>query len=125
MIQDLAHQAEVLSLSGDSRGSARIVRGLSGCPPQAIKVVELKSGSLSTSERQRQVRWQEHFCELFRGNIAPSVDSLAYPLTAPLSSKYYISYNDTCTCIDTLATHKGVGPDGIAGEILKAGGECG
>ena len=115
---DLAYQSQSMAHQNDFGGTFRIVRGLTGFNPVTLKTVFLKSGSLSNCEGQRQLRWQEHFTDLFQGSIVLDKSSLAYPPPIPVASEFCITYDMTAKSIDILAAGKGVGPDQIAGEIF-------
>ena len=123
MLHDLAHQTQVHAHSNDFKSAFRIVRGLTGFCPESLKTVFMKSGSLSRTDEQRQVRWQQHFAELFQGDVIDSPDDLAYlppPLAHPTS--FEIDRITSDWSIDKLSSGEGLGPDGLAGEVLKAGG---
>ena len=42
---------------------------LSGKTPNAERSVKKKDGSLSLDENERQLRWQEHFAEVFQAEV--------------------------------------------------------
>ena len=69
LLEQRAADAQVASHNGGTRGCFGIVRSLSGCRPQPHKSVELIDGRMSSNDFERQQRWQEHFAEVFNGEI--------------------------------------------------------
>ncbi|CAK0837731.1 unnamed protein product [Prorocentrum cordatum] len=72
---------------------------------------------------ERQGRWQEHFAEVFRGAIV-SKALLRAPVPQDIvrSTSLKLSPERTARARRKLKSHRGVGPDEIPAELLKAGG---
>eukprot|EP00973_Karenia_brevis_P013364 1814733-Karenia_brevis.AAC.1 len=62
----LAISAQTAAEIHDYRASFEVVRRLSGKHSVLDKSIKLKDGTTAASEEQRQLRWQEHFCDFFR-----------------------------------------------------------
>ena len=57
--ENLAFSSQMSADNGDIRGIFGIVKKICGFRIRAPKVVKLKNGTLSSSEDERQQRWQE------------------------------------------------------------------
>ena len=78
---------------------------------------------LTSSEKERQERWQEHFAEVFGGSVLPKTSLQCAHSDQPCKdSAVVVSPTTTSKAIAELGCGKGVGPDGIPAELLKAGG---
>jgi len=60
----------------------------SRCP---LKTVKLENGELTTTETQRQQRWQEHFCRVAAGKLHPDP---AYLISVPQVGDSRVDTND-------------------------------
>ena len=86
-----------------------------------VKSVFLKNGRLSTSEEDRQARWQEHFCDLYKGRIATGSEQLSTKSAQPLPLGVLdVGVQSTQEHINKLGSNP-VGPDGISALLLNAG----
>ena len=93
----------------------------SRCP---LKTVKLENGELTTTETQRQQRWQEHFCRVAAGKLHPDP---AYLISVPQVSDSRVDTNDyvdfsplrILAAMKSLPSHKGCGPDLLPAELLK------
>eukprot|EP00973_Karenia_brevis_P051012 7084718-Karenia_brevis.AAC.1 len=65
-----AGEAQHAAVMGNKRQSFQIVRQLAGmsCALQA-RSMKKRDGSFTASESERQERWQEHFADVFQGEI--------------------------------------------------------
>ena len=82
--------------------------------------VRKKDGQLTSSESERQARWQDHFKEVFRGASVSMTDLAALPLQPPLDDNCAMNVADTERAWMRLGRNKGVGRDGIPAEFLQA-----
>ena len=46
--------------------------------PKPLPAVQMRDGSLSKSEEDRQLCWQEHFADTFAGSIHTNVNEFVY-----------------------------------------------
>ena len=102
-----------------------MVRSLSGrAASSADHPVLLKSGALSSSEVERQARWQEHFRDVFNGTEVPMDQLRAQPVEAPLiSPTIEVTPDAVAASLRQLGRNKGVGRDVVPAELLVAGGQ--
>ena len=123
-LHDLAHRAHIKAYQGDFAGTFAIVRSLSGYAPRPIKVVKQLDGSMTSSEQERQLRWQEHFATLYNGRI---MDRAIGPTTTSVlavnTNSLRITPEMTAKSIRKLGENA-VGPDEIPASLLKAGGDA-
>ena len=126
--ESLAGPEEFAAVKGDMRTSFKVVKKIGGFTIRAPKIVRLVDGSLSTSEEQRQERWQQHFCQLMSGKLSEAPMEL---ITSPstLVPPEALSVTDASVSpqrllgmIKKMGVGKGLGPDLIPVELLKAGG---
>eukprot|EP00973_Karenia_brevis_P081561 11305703-Karenia_brevis.AAC.1 len=119
----MALKADAAARHGDYQSTYKIVRLLRGYVPKPMKSVRMKDGSLSTNAEQCQLRWQEHFCELFNGRIVQDLTDLATPPGTSCSEGGFIpSISAVENTIQKLGDRKALGLDGLPAELLKAGG---
>ena len=88
--------------NGDFKKSFDIVESLKGNAKRPIRQVKLKNGSLSTSEVERQQRWEEYFTELFGGDLHTDTSSLSKQSVAPLREHITLTYKETDQSIRCL-----------------------
>ena len=120
-----AYRAARAAAAGDHKTCHVIVGMLAGSPKKPLKAVFMKDGSLSSSEHERQLRWQEHFVEVFRGDICASIDEMQRSAVYPLPDgehSFHVSVADTFAAIMSLGTNRAPGPDELTAPILKPGG---
>ena len=124
---------------GDSRSSYAIVRQLAGASPSRDKSVKLSDGSVASTALERELRWQEHFANLFHGRIcdprgAPDdsanagaceaqPDAISEQEAAQLLADIGCSPTSILDTAKKVSRGKGLGPDGIAMELVVAGGD--
>jgi len=120
-----AEEASSSARHRDWKTSYAIVRSLGGkksmsAPPQMRKL----DGSLTESATERDNRWVEHFTGVFGGHAATFDVIAAEPVGPPVSySPVRADFNVTSAAFSRLRNNKGVGSDGIPGEVLRAGGD--
>ena len=88
-----------------------------------VKSVFLANGTLSASAVERQLRWQEYFCQLYGGRIAQDSAELSTASEDPLPlGVLNVSVTRTEAGIANLGVNRAAGPDGISAKLWKAGG---
>ena len=80
---------------------------------------------MTTSEEERQQRWQEYFCEVFGGAIV-NVNALAGSVVDPPArvTALDVGPEKTEAAIKRLKRHRGVGRVEVPAELLQAGGSA-
>ena len=122
-LHDLAHKANVKAYQGDFAGTFEIIRSLSGYTPRPIKAVKQLDGCMTSSEHERQLRWQEHFASLYNGSVVDRVTGpTASSSRAVEMGSFRITPEMTASSLRKLGDNA-VGPDEITGSLLKAGGD--
>ena len=117
-----AYEAQVAAYNGDSRTAYTIVKMLAGGSASSSKSVKLSDGSVANSEHERQMRWQEHFCNVFNGKITElSAKSQTTPEPMVEIHNFHTSPELTRKAHADLGRNKGCGPDTIPAEVLQAG----
>ena len=121
--EQLSMSAQLAAHNGDIRGTFSVVRKLSGFRIRPPKVIKLKDGTISTTEEERQNRWQEHFCDVFAGELVSDHQAMrTEPQYLSDAGSFDASPNRIEKSIACMKSGKGLGPDGIPCELLKAGG---
>ena len=83
----------------------------------------MKDGSCANGEEARQARWTEHFAEVLGGSVVCEEDlTPCAPLTTSPSSIIRSDSPNVEKSLARLRDGKGIGRDGPAAEVLKAGG---
>lgn len=127
----LAMRAQTAAHRGDCKTTYAIVRSLGGRHRVIDKSIRLEDGTLAPDEHSRQLRWQQHSCEVFNGAVVPYQELLRragnrHRSCAIVSDSELAALR--CAALDTelsfaaLPANKGVGTDSIPGELLRAGG---
>jgi DNA-directed RNA polymerase subunit RPC12/RpoP len=125
-LEQRAVDAQRAAHNGDSQETFAIVRSLSGGQRSvANQPVMRKDGTLTSSDMERQERWQEHFAEVFGGTVLP-MSSLQSANSDHVSSVSALKVSPTSTskALAELGRNKGVGRDRIPAELLQAGGDA-
>lgn len=121
----LASKADYAAEKGDNTAIFRLVKRAAGFQSQELKVVQWEDGSLTTSPDQYAQRFQDHFCEVFGGEIVSSLNDsgVRQPQNVQCEQALGPSCDRTSRGIAKLKSGKAVGPDGISAEVINAGGE--
>ena len=125
-IEDEITAASHAEKNGDARKVWQCIRKLSGKPPPALPGVRDTDGRLATSKEQCAEIWHEHFRKQF---VATSVEDPAQGVVQrPRSieeqnTAVVPSSDEILAVVASMPANKAVGPDGIAIEVWKAGGE--
>ena len=120
---ELAYQAALASVNGNMSKSFGIVNSLKGYQQRPMKAVRLKCGRLSTNESERQLRWQDYFCQLLCGRILSNPQLLKSSSFNPIKEHdVIIPVSRTQKSLNALGIHRAAGPDEIPAILLKAGG---
>jgi hypothetical protein len=94
--EKMAIQAQFSALSGNFRASYQVTRSLSGFVPGQLESVKMLDGTMSSSEAQRQERWQERFASLYSGEIAGSIgDTASSPAAMAANSTFKLVSEDS------------------------------
>ena len=116
-----AHAAHV---RGDSRTTYAILRALGGrFTSKQPQHVEKPDGALTTSEAERQARWLQHYTDVFKGTPMSIEQLRGIPHEAPIIDDCVdVSPSRVEEALMRLKSNRGAGRDGIAAEVLRAGG---
>lgn len=125
-LEEKAIEAQRAARVGDWRTTFAIVRSLSGRrPAQRKQQVRKKCGELTVNEEERQARWQQHFTDVFGGTEVDKQVLRDQRVPPPvLSSDLVVSPTSTAAALTRLGCNKGVGPDGVQAEFLRAGADA-
>ena len=120
-LEQRARDAQTAASYNDWRGLYAIVRSLGGASSSSTpRHVKQKDGSLTSSEDARQLRWQEHFRDVFGGH-ATSMEALrAIPIEPTIVCDWTMTTDDTVAAWKQLGRNKGAGRDGLPTELLIA-----
>ena len=130
-LQQVAAEAQEAANRGDASGIYKQVRLLKGVPPRPLDVVKLKSGETVTDPEAVANRWLQHFSDVFAAEVVENRDACvpngtgvnqrrdAKQVAADCQTP---SWNEVEEQVRFLPTGKGVGPDGISAELLRAAG---
>ena len=124
-LDDMVRRSNAALTTGDMRTGYALVRALSGASfkqnPQLLK----KDGSVTSSQVEVDLRWQEHFAEVLAGDV---VQAAALHRRVPavegrqcVDTIMEVGPEATELAFAKLGRNKGVGPDGIPAELLQAG----
>ena len=95
--------------------------------PSAIKIVPLKSpsGNAITDRSEQMVRWAEHFRELYSEERVVTHTAIECIPSLPIMNELDAppTIEELREAIDSLASGKAPGDDGIPSEVLKAGND--
>ena len=118
-LEQRARDAQRAASYNDWRGLYAIVRSLGGIASSSTpRPVKQKDGSLTSSEDARQLRWQEHFRDVFGGQ-ATSMETLrAIPIEHPVKCEWVMTTDDTVAAWKQLGRNKEAGRDGLPSELL-------
>ncbi|CAK0891389.1 unnamed protein product, partial [Prorocentrum cordatum] len=126
-LETKAQEAQLAAVRRDWRTTFGIVRALSGrSASSSTHPVRLKSGALSSTEAERQGRWQEHFRDVFNGKPATMAELKLKPTPPPdpFASGIVVLPDAVGASLLQLGRNKGVGRDGVPSELLVAGGDA-
>ena len=120
-LEERAAEAQRCAHMQDWRGTFGIVRSFSGTSTAAVPSPVLnKEGVHTSSEEERQMRWLEHFQEVFKGARVTTADLQALPHDPPLPGDLSMTAADTAAAWRQLGSNKGVGRDGLPAEFWQA-----
>ena len=118
----MAFKAACAHSNGNIKKTYEIVSELRGYMKKPMKQVKLLSGKLSTSEEERQARWEQHFAELFGGQVTKDFSACSKSSCSAVQPYVHIGLRETDSSITCLGNDRAVGPDEIGADLLKAGG---
>ena len=119
---DVAFKAARCAERGDFACTFKLVRALGKFTVKPIRAVKNCDGSVTKTARERELRWQEYFTELYGGVIKSSVREAVSVSLAPVVGDLPISVLTTFEFIQKLGENKACGPDELHAKLLKAGG---
>ena len=120
---EVAYQAALASVNGNISKSYGIVKSLKGYQQRPVKAVRLKCGRLSSNETERQLRWQDHFCQLLCGRVLSDPRLIKSLSISPIKEHdVIIQVTRTQKSLAALGSNRTAGPDEIPAVLLKAGG---
>ena len=104
------------------KGTFLLVQKLSGYTKRCPKNIRLENGTVTSDMEQRTQRWLRHFCSVLDGRLTDDWGSLrTYPALGALHSDFNISPQRLLGAFDGMAIGKGLGPDCIPVQLLRAG----
>ena len=117
-----AFEAQCAAHNGDAHTTFSIVKMLAGSVGPTTKCVKLADGTIANNENERQRRWQEHFCNVFNGEVTTlqGIDDNPPAHTVTVHD-FRVSPESSRTAFAALGRNKGCGPDTIPAEVLQAG----
>ena len=127
-MERVALQAQAAADRGDHGETYCIARQLAGIPPRQLTGVLDKQGEeLLTDPVDVQKRWTEHFAEVLGADVVENWRAANPPrnkrhqdeATNRLQCKG-VSWEEVDWQVRRLPPNKGVGPDGLPSEVLKA-----
>ena len=122
-LEHRAFEAQSAANRADWKQSFAIVRALAGKSGSPIAPpVRQTDGSLTSSEDQRQARWQEHFQNVFNGKLKTPAEIEATAREPPLEGGPRLGPADVRRVWRKLGRNKGTGRDGLPAEVLVAAG---
>ena len=127
--QRIARDAQIAADNGHVSELYKHVRILSGIPPKVVESVKDTNGQRITSKADVEARWVQHFAGVFGAEVKPSWllatspkgDRISRSGEQPMS----VRRADVDKLISKLPNNKGVGPDMIPAELIKASGSAG
>ena len=116
-------RADRAARCGDSKTTYRIVKSLSGYRPQRMKSVKDETGNVVSYQHGYDDRWIRHFTQVLSAEIVETIDDLGVREENAEDSNILLpSFERTFELLQRMPDGKGVGTDGIPGELIKAGG---
>ena len=121
----MAAKAQTCAVHGDSRGAYAVIRALAGRELGATSAVYELDGTVTDSKVSLERRWQQHFAKVFNGSVVSKI-ALREPPRPPSTVPCTLNLGPEAleSAIAKLGGNKGVGPDLIPAELLKAGGSA-
>ena len=116
--QDAQHAAD----QGNITTTFKMIKELSGDRGSSRGVVKDVGGNTISDEHGAKIRWQEHFRDVFGARIADGVAQTTRRVSSVSTHNFRPSVGKVSAEIQRLGNGKGVGPDGISAELMKAGG---
>ncbi|CAK0851528.1 unnamed protein product, partial [Prorocentrum cordatum] len=126
-LETKAQEAQLAAVRRDWCTTFGVVRALSGrSASSSTHPVRLESGALSSTEAERQGRWQEHFRDVFNGKPVTMAELKLKPTPPPdpFTSGIVVLPDAAGASLLQLGRNKGAGRDGAPSELLAAGGDA-
>ena len=134
-LDNTAFRLECAMEDNDHRTAYGLARALGAKKTGVNTTVRKLDGELTTSVAEEAERWEQHHAKVFKGKFT-SIDELHSTASKKRSAQAVAEYEKAVENVSTfdvgpsateaafsrLANNKGVGPDAIPGELLKAGG---
>ena len=125
-LENRAAEAQKAAWANDSRSTYAIVRQLAGArtAPSNMPVLT-KQGVSTANEEERQLRWIEHFKEVFNGRLVNQSEMTNPDVEPPVAtSPLDTSPTASLKAIRKLGRNKGTGKDDIPAELLQVGSDA-
>ena len=111
----------------DGKKLYSLVKGLAGKEASPLRGIRDENGVMITDSSETLQRWRRHFCQLLKASVTHDVAAdCADASTAPTIDLARLKFKPTLKqvyrALATLNGDKGLGPDQISADILKAGG---
>ena len=123
LFEQRAQDAQRAAACNDSKATYAIIRSLSNAASTPFDLPVLtKEGLTTKSEDERQMRWMEHFKDVFNGRLVGLSDMVCpkveEPVRFPILDE---SPQASKKSIGSLGTNKDTGRGDIPAELLQAG----
>ena len=126
--ESIAGDAQQAADRGDTRELYMLARRLGAFKPTPVLGVKLKGGTLASEDDAFLARWAEHFAAPLGGKQVDSVKASTFERhedeqMLQLCNTLDLSPEAVSKILRCMPKQRAVGPDGIASEILIAGGD--
>ena len=124
-LDSLAMRAERAAELNNTRVAYAVVKSLSAASIQYNPMIKKLDGTLTECPDEADERWQEHYAKVFGGEVV-TAPSLRQVMAVDAHRPNLLDGGPAATeaSYAKLANNKGLGPDQIPAELLKAGGSA-
>ncbi|XP_076052811.1 uncharacterized protein LOC143032227 [Oratosquilla oratoria] len=119
--QQLSDSIQFAAVSGNIRGMYEGIKTALGPPQSKTAPLKTTSGEVITDKGKQMDRWVEHYSELYsrENTVAPSALDAIEPLAIMEELDAEPTITELCKAIDSLASGKAPGNDGIPPDLIK------
>ncbi|XP_076032369.1 uncharacterized protein LOC143020093 [Oratosquilla oratoria] len=119
--QHLSDSIQFAAVSGNIRGMYEGIKTALGPPQSKTAPLKTTSGEVITDKGKQMDRWVEHYSELYsrENTVAPSALDAIEPLAIMEELDAEPTIAELCKAIDSLASGKAPGNDGIPPDLIK------
>ena len=126
-LKDRCTEIEKCTESNKSKSAYKLIRETRKKWQGRQSAIRDKNGVMLQSKEEISQRWTEYCSELYKENgdyrdVVNELNSIAPPPREDIDET--ILYSEVEAAVRKLKANKSPGPDGIASEMLVAGGEC-